>query len=63
MTRRTQPVDATDDSTILALARAHHLTTYGASYLALAIREECVLVSLDRQLNEAAAPERVAPFA
>ena len=48
---------------ILALARSHRLTAYDASYLALAIREGCPLVSLDRRLNEAAATEGVAPFA
>ncbi|MCE2519413.1 MAG: type II toxin-antitoxin system VapC family toxin [Alphaproteobacteria bacterium] len=60
---RIQRVDETDDGNLLALARAHHLTVYDASYLALAIREECALVSLDRRLNEAAAAEGVTPFA
>ncbi len=42
--------------------RASCLTAYGASYLALAIREGCALASLDRRLNEAAAAEGVLPF-
>ena len=53
----------TDDREVMALARAHRLTAYDASYLALAIREGCALASLDRRLNEAAAAEGVAPFA
>ena len=52
-----------DDHRVMALARGHRLTAYDASYLALAIREGCPLASLDRQLNEAAAAEGVAPFA
>ena len=59
---RIQLVDETDDSALLALARAHHLTAYDASYLELAIREGCALASLDRRLNKAAAAEGVAPF-
>ena len=53
----------TDDREVMALARAHRLTAYDASYLALAMREGCALASLDRRLNEAAAAEGVAPFA
>lgn len=50
------PGDA-DDRHILELARRHDLTAYDASYLALAIREGCALVSLDRRLNKAATAE------
>lgn len=52
-----------DDREVMALARAHCLSAYDASYLALAIREGCALASLDRRLNAAAASEGVAPFA
>ena len=47
----------------LALDRSHSLTAYDASYLALAIGEDCPLASLDRRLNEAATAEGVALFA
>ena len=46
-----------EDGHVLALARSHRLTAYDASYLELAIRESCPLVSLDRRLNEAAVEE------
>ena len=49
-----------DDRHVMALARDHRLTAYDASYLALAIREDCALASLDRRLTEAAAAEGVA---
>ena len=52
-----------DDREVMALARIHGLTAYDASYLALAIREDCALASLDRRLNEAAAAQGVALFA
>ena len=52
-----------DDHHVMGLARAHRLTAYDASYLALAIREGCPLASLDRRLNEAATAEGVALFA
>ena len=55
------PGDPEDHHT-LALARSHRLTAYDASYLALAIREGCPLVSLDRRLHDAAAAEGIAPF-
>ena len=55
--------DGHDDRAVMALARTHRLTTYDASYLALAIREGCALASLDRRLNEAAVAEGVPPFA
>ena len=51
------------DREVMALARAHRLSAYDASYLALAVREGCALASLDRRLNEAAAAEGVASFA
>ena len=54
--------DETDDHEVMALARAHRLSAYDASYLALAIREGCALASLDRRLNEAAAAEGLVPF-
>ena len=57
-----QRADDADDGAVMALARAHRLTAYDASYLALAIREGCALASLDRRLNEAAAVEGVTPF-
>ena len=52
----------TDDLQVMLLARRHRLTAYDASYLALAIREGCALVSLDRRLRESAAAEGVAAF-
>lgn len=39
---------------ILALARAHNLTSYDAAYLALALRENLPLASLDNRLCTAA---------
>ena len=56
------PADADDDH-VMALARGHQLTAYDASYLALAITEECLLASLDGRLNEAATAEGVAVLA
>ena len=47
----------------MALARNQGLTAYDAGYLALAVREDCALASLDSRLNEAAAAEGVALFA
>ena len=60
---RIRRVDETGDREVMALARAHRLTAYDASYLALAIREDCALATLDRRLNQAAVAEGVAPFA
>ena len=60
---RIQRVDEACDRKVMALARAHCLTAYDASYLALAIREDCALATLDRRLNQAAVAEGVAPFA
>ena len=59
---RIQVVEQTDDVEVMALARAHRLTAYDASYLALAIRKRCALVTLDRRLKEAAAAEKAAPI-
>ncbi len=52
-----------DDRHVMALAREHGLTAYDASYLALAIRENCALASFDRRLTEAAATEGVEALA
>ncbi|MCY4191492.1 MAG: type II toxin-antitoxin system VapC family toxin [Rhodospirillaceae bacterium] len=52
----------TEDRKVMALARAHSLSAYDASYLALAMREGCALASLDRRMNEAATAEGVATF-
>ncbi|MDE0680232.1 MAG: type II toxin-antitoxin system VapC family toxin [Gammaproteobacteria bacterium] len=52
----------TDDLQVMSLARSHQLTAYDASYLALAIREGCALVSLDRRLTGSAAAEGVPAF-
>ena len=49
-----------DDIHVMALARGHRLTAYDASYLALAIREDCPLATLDRWLSRAAGAEGVA---
>ncbi len=51
--------DDVNDGAVMALARAHRLPAYDASYLALAVREAYPLASLDRSLNEAAAAENV----
>jgi predicted nucleic acid-binding protein len=49
-------VDATpiDMKSISALAERHGLSTYDASYLELALRQGCGLVTLDRALADAA---------
>ena len=49
----------TDDNHIMGLARTHQLTAYDASYLAIAIAEQCSLASLDHHLNDAARAENV----
>ena len=54
--------DEIDDLQVMSLARRHQLTAYDASYLALAIREGCALVSLDRRLRGSAAAEGVPAF-
>jgi predicted nucleic acid-binding protein len=48
---------------VLALARTHRLTAYGAAYLELALREGCPLASLDATLNDAASGLGIALFA
>ncbi len=48
-----------DGDTVLALARAHRLTVYDASYLELALRADLPLATLDRQLAVAARAARV----
>lgn len=52
-------VGGADDGHVMELARDHRLTAYDASYLALAIREDCALASLDRRLTAAAVAEGV----
>jgi predicted nucleic acid-binding protein len=49
-------VDARIDDEI-QIAKKHQLSVYDASYLALAIREKCVLATLDARLARAAAHE------
>ena len=44
---------------IMALARKHHLSSYDASYLELAIRKELSLATLDDDLKKAALKEHV----
>lgn len=51
-----------DDHSVMTLARAHGLTAYDASYLALAVRDNCMLASLDKKLNSAAAAEGLPSF-
>jgi predicted nucleic acid-binding protein len=43
-----------DMKAISALAERHGLSTYDASYLELALRQSCALITLDRALAEAA---------
>jgi predicted nucleic acid-binding protein len=45
---------AIDMRSISALAERHGLSTYDASYLELALRQGCGLITLDRALAEAA---------
>lgn len=49
-------VDASpvDMKSISALAERHGLSTYDASYLELALRQSCALITLDRALADAA---------
>lgn len=49
------------DRTVM-IGREHSLSSYDASYLELASREELPLASLDQRLNEAAAKEKVTLF-
>jgi len=54
-------VDATpiDMRQVSTLAERHGLSTYDASYLELAVRQELSLITLDRNLASAAAAEAV----
>ncbi|MBV9135591.1 MAG: type II toxin-antitoxin system VapC family toxin [Hyphomicrobiales bacterium] len=48
-----------DDNAVLELAMTHNLSTYDASYLALARHRELPLATLDRRLAKAARREHV----
>lgn len=50
---------AHDESVILALARAHHLSVYDAAYLEVAQRRTMPIASLDRRLRQAAADVKI----
>lgn len=50
----------TQDLEVLSVARRHQLSAYDASYLALAVAEDCPFASLDRRLNAAALAEGLA---
>ena len=50
---------AHDQSVILALARAHHLSVYDAAYLEVAQRRTMPIASLDRRLCQAAADLKI----
>jgi predicted nucleic acid-binding protein len=50
---------ATDEATVMALARRHRLTVYDAAYLELAIRKRSPLATLDGDLIRAAPTEGV----
>jgi predicted nucleic acid-binding protein len=47
------------DTDILRIARRHRLSFYDASYLALALRENLPLATLDKRLEAAATAEQV----
>jgi predicted nucleic acid-binding protein len=49
-----------DEASVLDLARRHRLTVYDASYLALALRDNIPLATLDRDLTAAANLEKLA---
>jgi predicted nucleic acid-binding protein len=51
---------ASDEATLITLARRHRLTVYDAAYLELALRERLDLATLDASLAEAARHEGVA---
>lgn len=48
-----------NETSVLALARRHHLTVYDAAYLELALREDLPLATLDAALARAARAEAV----
>lgn len=50
---------ATDNNTLMTLARKHGLPSYDAAYLELAIRESLPLATLDAPLARAARAEHV----
>lgn len=50
---------AHDESVILALARAHHLSVYEAAYLEVAQRRTLPIASLDRRVRQAAADLKI----
>lgn len=51
---------AVDDLKLIAtLARDYQLTSYDASYLALAKQQECLLATLDKNLKKAAISENL----
>jgi predicted nucleic acid-binding protein len=54
---------APDEADLMALARRHRLTVYGAAYLELARRRREPLATLDKKLAAAAKAESVALFA
>ncbi len=54
-----QDVGSGSDHSVLALASAHELTTYDATYLALAKSRDLPLATLDEKLAEAARAEAV----
>jgi len=47
-------IEEPDPHTMLALARTHRLTCYDAAYLALAVRAQLPLATIDRTLAAAA---------
>ena len=51
--------DAHDEDTVMALARKHRLSAYDAAYLETALRRGDSLATLDKELANAAAAERV----
>jgi predicted nucleic acid-binding protein len=51
--------DQVDMRAISAVAEKHDLSTYDAAYIELALRREFGLVTLDQDLAEAAASERI----
>jgi predicted nucleic acid-binding protein len=51
--------ELSDSTSIFRIARRHRLTFYDAAYLALALRENVALATLDQDLADAAAAENV----
>lgn len=48
-----------DETTLMSLARTHHLTAYDAAYLELALRQNLPIATLDDDLTRAARAEGV----